>query len=381
MFQRERNRAIRRARTTSNKFYKKFSTDSDSEPERQTNNYKNNMPDQPQLLTLEIDPLKYIERLPEFDGKGNDLINFLDLVELIIPSVIKYDISSQNILLSRIKSKLVNKARVVIEVNNNAKTWSEIREVLINNFGEKKSALQIYNELRDVTFTSNSVDLYNNIKNILRRLNNKIREEPNSSFSIAANIKTGLEIFKDKLPEPMRSVLFSRNPETIEVAMDILHEGNYAYFNPFGNNSKNKNNSNNNSRFNYGNNKNNSKINQNQYRNNANYNKSNSANYNNFNRNNNYNRNYNSNNSYNQNTNRTNNNNHNSNNYNDNNSRANYNNFNNSRSNSQNTRRNATNSQSEPMDVVPPSINSRVNTVQTVENFQLTASTKSPFLI
>ena len=160
-------------------------------------------------------------------------------MENITPLVLKYDLDSQNLLLTRIKSKLRGKAREVIEINNHVKVWSEIKTILINNFGDKKSTLQIFDELRSVTFTSNSVDLYNQIKNILRRLNNKAKDEPNSELTIIANIETGLKVFKNKLPEPMRSILFSRNPTTLEGALDILFEGNYAYYNPSRNNSYN----------------------------------------------------------------------------------------------------------------------------------------------
>lgn len=191
----------------------------------------------PEPLVLAIDPLKYIEHLPEYSGRGDELFTFIELVENIIPLILKYNVDSQTILLNRIKSKLRGKAREVIEINNHVNIWSEMKSVLVNNFGDKKSALQIFDELRSVTFTSNSVYLYNQIKSILRRLNNKVRDEPNSQLTIDANIQTGLNIFKDKLPEPMRSILFSRNPVTLEEALDILYEGNYAYYNPLKNNS------------------------------------------------------------------------------------------------------------------------------------------------
>ncbi|XP_055385906.1 metacaspase-2-like [Condylostylus longicornis] len=148
-------------------------------------------------LHLEIDPMQYIQNLPEFNGKGN--------------------------------------AREVLEINNNIKNWSDMKSVLINNFSDSRTALQIYDELRAVTFDTHSVDLFNKIKKILRQLNNRVKTDPNSVFTVATNIETALNIFKDKLPEPMRSILYCRNPATIEQAMDILHESNYAFYSPFKN--------------------------------------------------------------------------------------------------------------------------------------------------
>lgn len=184
-------------------------------------------------LVLNIDPLKYIERLPDFDGKSEEIFSFLELVEEIIPLILRYDTGSQRLLLNRIKSKLRGKAREIIEINNHVQSWSEIRSVLISSFGDKKSCFQIFDELRAVSFNTHSVELYNKIKSILRRLNNKSKDQPNPEFNAKANKLAALNIFKDKLPEPMRSILFCRKPETLEEALDILIESNYAYYNPF----------------------------------------------------------------------------------------------------------------------------------------------------
>lgn len=198
---------------------------------RRTNNMANANDDTAQP-SLAIDPMRYIEKLPEYGGKLDDLHSFINIVEDVIPFILTYNVASQKILFNRIKAKLVSKARETIEINNHVSSWNEIKEVLINNFGDRKSASQIYDELRSVQFNTNSVDFYNVIKHTLRRLNNKCKEEPNSKTICAANTESALNIFKHKIPEPMRSILFSRNPTTLESAMDILYEGNYAYYNP-----------------------------------------------------------------------------------------------------------------------------------------------------
>ncbi|XP_055384560.1 putative uncharacterized protein DDB_G0278921 [Condylostylus longicornis] len=167
-------------------------------------------------LVLQINPLKYIDGIPEYNGKGEDLYKFIELVENEIPLTLQYDVSSQTILLSRIKSRFTSRAREMIEINSHLNTWSEI-----------------FDELRGVKFTSNSVEFYNDIKSILRRLSNKIKDEPNAHALIQANTQTGLRVFKDKIPEPMKSILFSRNPTSLENAINILHEGNYTKYNPF----------------------------------------------------------------------------------------------------------------------------------------------------
>lgn len=317
---------------------------------------------QPALLALSINPLKYIENLPEFNGRGEELFTFIELVDNITPEVMKYDISSQTLLLNRIKSKLRGKAREIIEINNHVSVWSEIKSILINNFGDKKSALQIFDELRGVTFTSNSVNLYNEIKIILRRLNNKVKDEPNAELTIKANIASGLTVFKEKLPEPMRSIIFSRNPSTLEGALDILYESNYANYTPFQNNFfKNKNPQRNNQQFSISrpsnNSNNNSKYTNVRQNNQQNYNSG-------FRQNGHSQRNYNTGNR--------------PNNYNQNNFTDRSLLFNRSQNTRQNynSRPNTIYSRIEPMDV-DVSRNSRVNTVEIqneVENFHLEAS-------
>ncbi|KNC23196.1 hypothetical protein FF38_10069 [Lucilia cuprina] len=42
-------------------------------------------------------------------------------------------------------------------------------------------------------------------------------------------MKTALNVFKEKIPEPMRTILTCRNPQTLEVAIEILFQTGYAY--------------------------------------------------------------------------------------------------------------------------------------------------------
>lgn len=191
----------------------------------------------PNMLTLSIDPLKYLNRLPEFSGDSRELQNFIDLVDKVHPLLARYDDLSQNIFSDIIKSKFHGKAREVMEINNHITSWVQIKNLLNNNFGDRLSVEELFDLLRGTTFKSNSNDFYNEIKTVLRRLNNKTRiklgnDSSALEASISANINSALLVFKNKLPEPMRSVLYCRNPSSLEQAMNILHEAGYAFFNP-----------------------------------------------------------------------------------------------------------------------------------------------------
>ncbi|KNC28938.1 hypothetical protein FF38_03577, partial [Lucilia cuprina] len=43
-------------------------------------------------------------------------------------------------------------------------------------------------------------------------------------------MKTALKIFREKIPEPMKTILACRDPDSIENAMDILFISGYANY-------------------------------------------------------------------------------------------------------------------------------------------------------
>lgn len=178
-----------------------------------------------------LDPLKYLNNIPQFNGNRNDLPTFTRLIDRIHPVLTTYDELSQLLFSDIIKSRLAGKAREIIEINIQAQSWTDIKRVLENNFGEKKSCEELFDELRSVTFNNTTVDFYNDIKYRLRRLNNKsllVLGEGEAANQVATNNqRSALHIFKNKMPEPMRTVLACRNPNSLESAMDILFENGY----------------------------------------------------------------------------------------------------------------------------------------------------------
>lgn len=202
-----------------------FSTNSQSpHPYQITTNMAN--PNQ-----IQIDPVKYLNNIPTYNGNRDDLINFVRLLDRIHPLLQTYDELSQLLFSDLIKGRLVGKAKEIIEINTQTRSWADIKRVLENNFGEKKNCEQLFDELRAVTFNTTTVDFYNDIKYRLRRLNNKttlLLGEGEATNQVAINNqRSALHIFKNKMPEPMRTVLACRNPTSLESAMDILFENGY----------------------------------------------------------------------------------------------------------------------------------------------------------
>lgn len=75
---------------------------------------------------LEVDALRYLAKQRPFDGKQVDLPIFIKNIEDIIPVLNSYNEAGQTILINTIKSKLVGRARQVIEIHAHLTTWLEI---------------------------------------------------------------------------------------------------------------------------------------------------------------------------------------------------------------------------------------------------------------
>ncbi|XP_059224784.1 uncharacterized protein DDB_G0287625 [Stomoxys calcitrans] len=187
----------------------------------------------PPPLSVRIDPLKYLGNLPEFSGDYRDLQTFINLIDRVHPILRAYDEPSQYLFSDIIKGRLRGKAREIVEINCQAESWNDVKQILINNFGDRHSLEELFDKLKSVTFRSNSVEFYNEIKTGLRSLNNKtitlLGSGPATSECARNNMKTALGIFREKLPEPMKTIITCRNPDSLETAMDILFQSGYAY--------------------------------------------------------------------------------------------------------------------------------------------------------
>lgn len=180
----------------------------------------------PQLLTVNIDPLKYISKLRTFNGKKEELPNFIKQVDLIAPLMQRYDPISQEIFITAIRAKLIDKAQQVLDMHPHLIAWNDIKALLISNFSSFKSIEQLYEDLRAIRFKGDVLDFYNDIQRTLGLLNQKCIQN-NEQNHIDGNIQTALRVFKQNIAEPMKTILAARNPNTLDNALHILTEGGY----------------------------------------------------------------------------------------------------------------------------------------------------------
>lgn len=181
------------------------------------------------LRHIEIDPVKYAQKLPTFGGRTEDLKTFLDIVEVMVPTLQAYDLESQHIVVNIIKTKLTGRAQLILNINSHINTWQQIKAILISNFSDKKTSFQLLDELKLTRFETNVLDFYNTLQKKLQKFNLKSELEGRIN-ECENNKRIALEVFKNKVVEPVKSVLFSRNPQNMEEALSILVEGNYLSY-------------------------------------------------------------------------------------------------------------------------------------------------------
>lgn len=169
--------------------------------------------------------------------------------------------------------------------NGNATTWTDLKTLLIRHHGENTSIDVLVDKIRTCRCDSTIANFYLKLNNLLCRLNNAyLLDGRGTNAEIESNRRIVLQAFKSGLPEPVRSVIISRNPTSLTDAYEILRSNgylnytnspknrnpdkqNFKQFNNRNNNNTNNNNRNNNTN---NNNQNNNTNNNNNDRNNGN---------------------------------------------------------------------------------------------------------------
>ncbi|CAD7092704.1 unnamed protein product [Hermetia illucens] len=182
-------------------------------------------------LSITLDPIKHASHLPIFDGCRDQLKNFTDMVDVMVPILHDYDTSSQIIVSNIIKSRIVGKAKQILDSSPHITKWEEIKKILYANFSDQRNSSQLLNELRSTEFRGSIIDYINLIQKRLTNLNLKVEQEQKFNFVkiIQDNHTIALEVLNNNMPEPIRTILFCRNPTSIENVIFILSETGHLY--------------------------------------------------------------------------------------------------------------------------------------------------------
>ncbi|XP_055909559.1 probable serine/threonine-protein kinase clkA [Eupeodes corollae] len=179
--------------------------------------------------------LDLITKIPEFDGNSKNLVDFLDRVDCIIHTVESFEESAKVILVGYVKDKITGKARCQLQRHGRLTTWAEIKEVLKNNFGERMSIEKLIDSIRTARVSTTIEDYYNKINILLSRIYSVYLLANNANEmtqTIESNQRIALQAFKYNLPEPTKSIILSRNPNSLRDAFKIIQELNHQRLGP-----------------------------------------------------------------------------------------------------------------------------------------------------
>lgn len=163
-----------------------------------------------------------VKLIKEFDGNKKELISeFVDTCDMAYDSVRAED---QELLFRIIRTKITGKARNLIKYRHFV-DWDDMKDHLEEIFAEKRSVSHWQLELNSVKQNkgesvlsySNKIEKY--LSNLLDA--STVGKTAEESLTISEVLKTqALNVFLQGLQEPLKIHVKSRNPDTLEIAVE-----------------------------------------------------------------------------------------------------------------------------------------------------------------
>lgn len=203
-------------------------------------NLDNNLPvNQTPIMALPLFPNGFVPQMfndvPTFNGDPQSLPEFIRSIEVIIlqfqaPLVPNQPVPYINkYLVSAARNKLKEKA-VEAVTGYNYDTWADLKEMLIQTFGDQRSELNLTIELTKMRqqFKESPIDFYHRIRAHLAIFNAKISLGPEQAAIITYKLKNAkdlaLRTLVSGLIEPYGTLVRSRNPDNLEAAINIIRD-------------------------------------------------------------------------------------------------------------------------------------------------------------
>lgn len=178
--------------------------------------------------------LSFIKSIEPFNGSDpNQLSDFISQVENVMPTISLFDNNTKRILFGSIKNKCTGLTRPAIHRHGNVTSWELLKEILIKNFGKKQDSDELMDLLKLCRVDSTIEVNYHKINEISNRLHNRILINNDNTYSTDEVNRIALRVFKANLPEPTKSVIFARNPISLDDAFKIIEEArhqNYTFY-------------------------------------------------------------------------------------------------------------------------------------------------------
>lgn len=177
-----------------------------------------------------VDPFSYyktpdpIKNLPTFSGDKRETLAFIQEVEETLE--LFQESKGEPIyshIIRAVKGKITGQAKAIVIAAGNPTNWEEVKEVLLNSYGDKRDLTSHIQSLFYTTIGKNSLtDYYNKIK----RIDTAIKSTANSTQEFAGatrQINAFVELLSttryiDGLDEKLSMIVRSHKPKSLEEA-------------------------------------------------------------------------------------------------------------------------------------------------------------------
>lgn len=174
---------------------------------------------------------KALRLVPDFDGNPNILTRFINLCDQLAVKFCAQESSDLNkcALINGILNKVVGPAARLINANGIPVDWKGIRSALINNFADQRDETALYNDLAILRQGSNTPqEYYERCQSLFSTIMTYVTLHDTLQTTIDSKRdlykKLTLQAFVRGLNDPLGSRIRCMRPESIEKALEYVHE-------------------------------------------------------------------------------------------------------------------------------------------------------------
>lgn len=172
-----------------------------------------------------------IKNLPEFNGDFRQLDNFIACVNPVALLIETCTEITRPFMLRAIRNKITGNASERLRLYGEPDNWNAIREVLKLHFSDHRDTRTLYSNLNALRQTASINAFYDRVLELVTALNSKARRETTEPRliqpTIDRNLAEGLQVFINGVNEPLKTILLSRNPTSLDNAYTIAMQLQY----------------------------------------------------------------------------------------------------------------------------------------------------------
>ena len=171
---------------------------------------------------------RYLDTIPEFRGNNVELPYFIKTAEALITKFYNYnDVNDYDnfVLIANVRAKVKGEALTAIS-NFSINSWTDLKNALLNTYSDKRDCFTLAIEIASLQQTNeNAFEYLNKIQTLLNAhtayVETQIEEAKRATF-IEYGQKLAIRSLLKGLKDPLRSLVQTRNPQTLAGVSKIL---------------------------------------------------------------------------------------------------------------------------------------------------------------